>query len=212
MNKKLILITVFFFIFAIGVVVLLNLRSAKENENLANKDIPQNTQLNIATKVMPSSNLKEYTDPSGFSFSSPDNLNIEKKENEDLYGDLTLSSSEVDGNIAITVSDSKYNSLDLWKAGNKTELTGLLVNESSLGELSGISFNNKDKTTIVVIDQGIEFKIIADYKNQKEYWDSVLSNITSTFSFAAQSSQSVSTVESVSSSEDVVFEGEELVE
>lgn len=212
MNKKLILISIFFIVLAAGFIVLINIRNSKGSEDEINKNNSQNTELNIAANIMPSNNLKEYSDSSGFNFNFPDNLKVDKKENEDLYADLALTSGEASGNIIITVSDSKYDSLDTWKNGNSKELTGLLVKESKLGKMTGISFNNHDKTTLIAIDQGIEFKMVVDYKDQKKYWESVLDNITNSFSFATPNTQPASNTDSSSSSEDVVFEGEEVVE
>ncbi|MDO8658765.1 MAG: hypothetical protein Q7K55_08540 [Candidatus Levybacteria bacterium] len=209
MNKKIILIIFFSAVLVIGAILLFNIRESKKNS--AKKVNPQNFKTNIVEKI-PSNTLKEYSDESGFAFDIPDNIKIERKENESVYADLILSASDVNGNITFTVSDSKYDQLESWKDNNQGKLTGLLINQTKLGNLTGISFNNKDKITLVAIDQGIEFKMIVDYKDQKKYWESVYNSIIGSFSFITPSASQSTNTEPETSSGEVIFEGEEIVE
>lgn len=209
MRKKIILITFFSAVFVVGAIVLFNIRESKKN--LA-KGVNSRNSITTVTEKIPSKTLKEYSDESGFTFDFPDNIKIERKENDSLYSDLILSTSDVNGNITFTVSDSKYDSLESWKSNNSGKLTGLLINESSLGNLTGISFNNKDKITLVAIDQGIEFEMVVDYKDQKKYWENVYNSIKDSFSFITPSASQSTNTESETSSGEVVFEGEEIVE
>ena len=211
MNKKIILVTFFSAVFIVGAIVLFNIRESKEKENSASKVNSQNSRTGVTEKI-PSSTLKEYLDQSGFTFNFPDNIKIEKKENDSLYSDLILSSSEVNGSIIFTVSDSKYDSLENWKDNNLENLTGLLINESELGNLSGASVNNKYKITLVVIDQRIEFKMVVDYKDHKKYWENVYKSITDSFAFTSSSTSQSTNTNSETSSEEVSFEGEEIIE
>lgn len=211
MNKKIILATLFSAVFLVGAIVLFNIRESKERENSISKVNPQNSGTRVTEKI-PSSILKEYSDPSGFTFSFPDNIYVERKENDSLYSDLILSTNEANGNITFTVSDSKYDSLENWKDDNLKNLTGLLINESELGNLLGISFNNKDKITFIAIDQGIEFKMVVDYKDHKKFWESVYKSIRDNFSFITPSASKSTNTNSEAPSEEVVFEGEEIIE
>lgn len=208
-HKKIILIVFFSAVFVVGAILLFNIRESKKNS--AEKVNPQNSKTNAIEKT-PSNTLKEYSDESGFTFEFPDNIKIERKENDSLYADLILSASDVNGSITFTVSDSKYDQLESWKDNNSEELTGLLINQTKLGNLTGISFNNKDKITLVAIDQGIEFKIVADYKDQKKYWENVYDSIRDSFSFITPSVSQSTNTEPETSSGEVIFEGEEIVE
>lgn len=211
MNKKIILVAFFSTVFIIGIIVLFSIRESEERKNLASEVNSQNSRISDMEK-MPSNTMKKYLDQSGFSFSSPDNIKIEKKESDSLYADLILSTNEVNGNITFTVSDSKYDSLENWKDNNLENLTGLLINESELGSLSGASFNNKDKITLIAIDQKIEFKMVVDYKDHKKYWENVYKSIRDSFAFTSPSTSQSTNTGSEASSEEVSFEGEEVVE
>lgn len=211
MHKKIILVTFFSAVFLVGAIVLFNIRESKEKENSERGVNSQNYGTGVTEKI-PSSILKEYSDPSGFTFSFPDNINVQRKENDSLYSDLILSTNEVNGNITFTVSDSKYDSLENWKDDNLENLTGLLINELELGSLSGISFNNKDKITLIAIDQGIEFKMVVDYKDHKKFWESVYKSMRDSFSFITPSASKSTNTNSEAPSEEVSFEGEEVIE
>ena len=211
MNKKIILVAFFSTVFVIGIIVLFSIRESEERKNSASEVNFQNSRISDMGK-MPSNTMKKYSDQSGFTFNSPDNIKIEKKENDSLYADLILSSSEVNGSIAFTVSDSKYDSLEDWKNNNLENLTGLLINESDLGSLSGVSFNNKDKITLIAIDQGIEFKMVVVYKDHKKYWENVYKSIRDSFAFTSPSTSQSTNTNSEAPSEEVSFEGEEVIE
>lgn len=210
MDRKIIIITFGSSLLIIGAIFLLNIRSSKEKQNLVSGVAKSGSS---SSEKMPSSILKEYSDPSGFNFSFPEDVKIDKKDDESLYANLSFVSDGLDGNIALTVSDAVNSSLDDWKKENNALLSGLLINESNLGNISGISFNNQDKITLVVVDQGVEFKIVVDYKSQKKYWQSVYNSILNSFSFVSSSPETPNT-ESLpaQSEEDAVFEGEEVVE
>lgn len=210
MEKKVIIITLGSILLIIGAIFLLNIRSSKEKQNLVSGVAKPES---FSLEKMPSTILKEYSDSSGFTFSFPEDVKIQRIDDESLYSNLTLTADGLDGNIAFTLSDTSYSSLEDWKKENNAVLSGLLIKESNLGNISGISFNNKDKITFIAIDQGVEFKIIVDYKSQKKYWENVYSNILNSFSFVSSSTETKSTESSqVSSEDDVVFEGEEVVE
>lgn len=211
MHKKIILVTFFSAVFLVVAIVLFNIRESKEKENSERGVNSQNSRTGVTEKI-PSSVSKEYSDPSGFTFSFPDNINIQRKENDSLYSDLILSTNEVNGNITFTVSDSNYNSLEDWKDDNLENLTGLLINQSELGNLSGISFNKKDKITLVAIDQGIEFKMVVDYKDHKKFWENVYKLIRNNFAFTSPATSQTTNTGSEAPSEEVSFEGEEVIE
>ncbi|MEK7617009.1 MAG: PsbP-related protein [Patescibacteria group bacterium] len=191
MYKKLILLAVILILIT-GVIFVLR---GSQKSSL------QKPSLNTFTKeVQPSETFIEYSDPSGFAFSYPDNLSITKGEtDENTYADLQLFSKEVNGSLSFKVSDSKFKTLDEWVNLNKGE-----VRQVNLGTLKATEIETSDRLLLGALDQGIFFTIEMPLI-EEAFWMKVYSKILSDFSFVAPQ------VEADSSSE-VVFEGEEVVE
>ncbi|TSC86061.1 MAG: Uncharacterized protein G01um10147_999 [Microgenomates group bacterium Gr01-1014_7] len=151
-------------------------------------------------KHEPSETSIGYEDPAGFTFSYPDNLSIIKNDLEDdsIYADLQLYSKAVNGSLSLIISDSKFKSLDEWVNLNKGE-----PKEVKLGNLKALEIRTKDRLLLGALDQGIFFTIEMPLI-EEEFWMKVYSKILSGFSFVSQAS--------ATSTSDVSFEGEEVVE
>lgn len=156
--------------------------------------------INTPSKAVPSENLIDYQDSAGFSFSYPDDLSLNKNETDDSYSDLEVFSSKVSGSLKLRIIDSEYKSLDEWVSLNKgTE------RKVSLGNLKGWEITTNDRLLLGALDQGIFFSIEMPLI-EKDYWQVVYQKILSSFSF--QLPQAEGSV----SSDEVSFEGEEVVE
>lgn len=169
------------------------------------------TQITPA-KIMPSSTLKEYTDPSGFGFSYSDDLSLSKNEitNDLTYADLQLKSNDVDGNLNLKIQETKLTSVEEWfKESKKSGLEGKRV---QWGTLNGQSVEDKDGIIFAAVDQGTLFTMEVSYGGQKDFWQKVSNPILASFAFNSESSQETAAQKSGSSTEDVVFESEEIVE
>ena len=157
--------------------------------------------------VKPSETFIEYSDPSGFTFSYPDNLSIEKKEvdpdligvDKSTYADLQLFSSEVSGSLSLNIADSKFKTIDEWAKLN----TGT-SKDTQLGNLKALEIKTSDRLLLGALDQGILF-IIEVPLIEEDFWMGVYNKILTDFSFVAPEAASTST-------EEVIFEGEEVVE
>lgn len=163
-------------------------------------------QTNEAVKPGPSETLKEYTDPSGFKFSYPDNISVTNSEIEDksLYASLQLYANGVNGSISIEVSDSKFKTIESW--ANLNRGAGKEApKEVKLGELKAVEISLTDRVLLGALDQGILFKVEMP-RIEEEFWSKVYSVIIKNFSFVAPE-QAATT-----SSAEVLFEGEEVVE
>lgn len=162
---------------------------------------------------VPSENLNEYTDGSGFSFSYPDNVEVRSNENSDetVYADLTLVSAQVDGSVTLQVSDTKIRSIDDWiKQSAKKESK---TREIKLAGISGQEVNTEEGLVMGVSDQGILFTIEVDFKSQQDFWRSVYDTFLSTFAFSPpQDSQAGSTGGAATGADDIIFESEEIIE
>ena len=166
-------------------------------------------QLGVVKYASPSETLIEYSDPSGFTFSYPDNLSLNKSEIEDnsTYADLILSSKEVSGSLSLKITDSKFKTLDEWAKKNK-EAAKEGLKEVMLGTLKALEIKTSDRLLLGSLDQGIFFTIEMPLI-EEDFWMKVYRKILTDFSFASPSSagSDVGT-----STNDVVFEGEEVVE
>lgn len=171
----------------------------------------------VETKKLPSTSLKEYADPSGFTLSYPDDLSVAANEtDESTYADVAFTSEEVDGTVTVHITDSKLKSLDTWFAGENFP-NDAMVKEVTLGEMKAREVREDSGVTLAALDQGVLFTINTSFQDEKDFWQSAYDKVVSTFSFAQpEGGQSAASSGSFSgssgSSSDVIFEGEEVVE
>lgn len=198
----------------VGVVVILGaaffflLQQPKSQETPVLSPVSDQT---TPAKKSPSSTMKEYADPSGFSFNYPDDLSLVKSEATDsgTYADLKLMSNEVDGSLNLKIQDTKLASPGAWFKENGQ--TGE-AKDVQWGMLNAKSVEDKDKTLFVAVDQGVLFTMEVSYSSQKDFWQAVSGQILSSFAFNSEASQGTTAQSGGSSEEDVTFEGEEVVE
>ncbi len=160
-------------------------------------------QVSETKEIKPSETLKEYTDPSGFTLSYPDNLSLTKGDitDESTYADIQLTSKEVNGSLNLKISDSKFLTLDDW-----LKLSKGTSKEVKLGSLKGIEVITQDRLLLGALDKGVFFNIEMPLV-EKDFWMKVYNKVLGNFSFV-----SAQTVSADTSSSDVTFEGEEMVE
>ena len=152
----------------------------------------------------PSETLKEYSDPSGFTLSYPDNLSLTKNDitDESTYADIQLNSKDISGSLNLKITDSKFATLDDWLKLNKGT-----SKEVQLGSLKGMEIITADRLLLGVLDKNIFFTIEMPLL-EKDFWQQVYNNVLTTFSFTTP--ETVNPTES--SPEDISFEGEEVIE
>lgn len=177
---------------------------------------PLPTEQETKTKNLPSKTLKEYTDPSGFTFSYPDDLSIKTNEAEDdtVYADIQLTATEANGNLRVRIVDTKVKSIKEWLDQIPAGINTDLYKDAKLDELPAKEYKDDNGIELLALDQGVLFEVNVSFENNKDFWQKVYDNTTSTFSFAqAESGQSTTTSGSSSgSSSDIIFEGEEVIE
>lgn len=172
---------------------------------------PTNPLSNLSLEeIKPSETFIDYQDPSGFSFSYPDNLSISKAEIEDsnVYTDLQLYSKDKSGSITLKIADTKYKSMDEWRKANKISSSSASV-AKNLGNLKALEVKTPDRLMLGAIDQGVLFTLEMPLIEQ-EFWNKVYEKVLQNFEFIspdAENSQSGS-----DSLSDITFEGEEVVE
>lgn len=161
-----------------------------------------------AKEAMPSESLTQYTDPTGFTLSYPDNLSIVKQNIEDssTYADIQLSSKDVSGSLTLKITDSKFSTLDEWVKSNTKDLNS--AKAVKLGNLQAEEIRLADRLLLGALDQGILFTVEVPLVEEK-FWSKVYPKVLASFSFAAPET---ATSSSADSADDVSFEGEEVVE
>lgn len=197
MNKKIVLLGAVLIVVIFGLwILVLNRPKSPLSDKTAT----------LSQQLQPSETLIEYADPSGFSFSYPDNLSLTKNEtaDEEAYADILLSANGVNGSLNLKIADSKFKSIDEWIKANQTA-SQEAPKEVKLGNLNASEIRLKDRLLLGALDQGVLFTIEMPLL-EEDFWLKVYHKILETFSFAPPSA-SVG-----SSSEDVTFEGEEVVE
>lgn len=155
---------------------------------------------------------KEYIDPSGFKFSYPQNLKLAIVDKQDpaYYSSLNLKSQSDKGGITVDITTTKYKTLDEWVKQNKEIASN--SRDLKLADLKAKEITSTGKRMVIAVDLETLITITASYgsEDQKE-WQSRMDTIVSTFKFEQPSVQSEnSSVESAG--DDVVFEGEEMIE
>lgn len=197
MNKNSILIL----IVVVGIIVtgLIVLNPAGEKNPVS----PTN-QASGTKGTKPSETLKSYADPSGFTLSYPDNLSLTKNEiaDENTYTDIQLTSKDVSGSLNLKIFDSKFATIEDWIKLNKGS-----SKEVKLGSLKGIEVTTNDRLLLGALDKGVFFSIEMPLV-EKDFWMKVYDKVLTSFSFASPESANITGT----STSDVTFEGEEVVE
>lgn len=201
MGKKIVVVGLCVILGLIALMLVLNPNAKKSLTNpLITNPQPQ--------AVEPSETLKDYSDPAGFSFTYPDNLSLTKQETVDnsTYADLLVSSKDVSGSLSLKITDSKFKSINDWLKLNQAAALEK-PEEVKLGTLPAIQLKLKDRLLLGALDQGIFFNIEMPLV-EENFWTKVYGKILAGFSFAPPTAASNTT----SDTDDVSFEGEEVVE
>lgn len=198
MNRKtLLLLCLALGAIVVAVMIFLNPQKSPLFSPIAKQQQPANLP------IQPSETLKEYQDPSGFTFSYPDNLSLVKNEVADgTYADINLTAKGLIGNLALKISDTNFASLDEWIKVNKSA-SSETPKDVQLGTLKALEMKTKDRLLLGALDQGVLFTIEIPLEKE-DFWMKVLNIILADFSFAPLTQDSTT--------EEVTFEGEEIVE
>lgn len=197
MSKKSILIIVLVTGLAITGIILLN--PTKQKNPVQS---PANQQ-EAAKPAQPSETSIDYSDPSGFSLSYPDNLSLTKNDITDnnTYADIQLTSKDVSGSLNLKITDSKFTTIDDW-----LKLSKGASKEVQLGSLKATEVTTADRLLLGALDKAIFFSIEMPLV-EKDFWMKVYNKVLASFSFSAPQAATTDT-----SGSDVSFEGEEVVQ
>lgn len=204
-NKKFLLV---FILLLFLITMLVVFRGGTSKSSL---QTPLSKIIEEKVQVTPSETTIDYSDPTGFSFSYPDNLSLTNNEIEgnNTYADIQLFGKGINGSLSLKVKDTKLKNLDEWLKENLIPST-LTPKEVFFGGIKAIEIKTPDRFLMAGIDQGILFTIEIPLI-EESFWMKVYEKILSNFAFTAPS-QGVSTQGAAVGSNDVSFEGEEVVE
>lgn len=158
-------------------------------------------------EVAPSETMIDYTDPTGFTLSYPDNLSIIKNDiaDEATYADIQLSSKQVSGSLNLKITDSKFTTLDEWIKLNRAAATET-PKDVKLGSLQGKEIKTTDRLLLGALDHGVFFSIEMPLI-ETNFWMKAYEKVLAGFSFISPQAATADT-----SGSDVTFEGEEVVQ
>lgn len=198
MKKKTILIIGLISFLILGILVLNPLKQKSS--------VSSQITISEPTAVQPSKTLKTYSDPSGFSFSYPDNLSLLNNELKDSssYAELQLTASGIDGSLVLKIADSKLSSINEWLKLNEAVKNS---KEAMLGNLKALEVETTNKLLLGALDKGVLFTIEVPMGERRDFWMEVYKKVLADFSFTPQQD----TNSSSGGSSDVSFEGEEVV-
>lgn len=212
MNKKILLPLIGGTLLAI-VVVFFSLSKSSKNQNIRSPVSENN--LITTTSIIPKAKLTEYKDPSGFKFSYPENLKLQNKEieNQKIYSLLELTFLKDQGKIEIRVEDSQLTKIDDWFTNNKEATKPANIKKIKLADIEGRQFTQKDKFLTIALDQGALFTFTVTLGKEGKYWLDANNQILKSFQFILpENTENNVPVGDESSEEDVIFEGEEIIE
>lgn len=176
---------------------------------------PKNPVLNnlsYPTKTTSSeSQPKTYFNESGFNFEYPESLTLSEKEvtDESTYAWIELTNPQNKDIISIKLEDSDLTEIDDWfTASNKKDIKGE-IKETKLADIDGRQFTDKENqlTTLALDQGGVLISIIGNPSSAHE-------QIVSSFIFTQTAQTTTDTSDSSydSGGEDIIFEGEEVIE
>lgn len=199
MKKKSILVLIIFLILAIGAYFTVS--------PFRQKDFKSPISLNQKPlEITVSKTLKNYADPTGFSFNYPDNFSILNNElkPENSYAEMQLTAGSMEGSLVLKIEDTKLKTLNDWVKAN-TATSSAQPKEVNMGTLKAFEIEKNNKLLLGALDQGILFTIEIPNGKNKDFWMKTLDIVLADFSFVQPQAQT-------SSSSDVSFDGEEVVE
>lgn len=165
-------------------------------------------------EINPSDTFIDYSDPSGFNFSYPDNLSLTNNmsgetPDPDAYADLQLFSKDKSGSLSLRITDTKLATISAWLKENNISDTNQPT-EKKLGDLNAFEVKTTDHLILASIDQGILFTLEMPLLEQP-FWNQVYNKVLADFTFIKPDTTS-SQFNTQISGDEVVFEGEEVVE
>jgi hypothetical protein len=156
-----------------------------------------------------------YNDPSGFTFQYPKTYVVDDntKKNPQAYADLTIQKPQMSGKILLTITDTSFTSFDEWLKKNKTSSPEGKIESIKLADIEAKQFPISEGLHTIAFDKQILISIILNEQNKKESWRPIYHKLIESFAFVQPEKSSDSSGSSTTEEQnDVIFEGEEVIE
>lgn len=191
-----------------GIIVL----TSKETKEISSPVAKKQT-VTTSSPTVAFAKLEIYKDPSGFEFEYPDSVEIKKDANSDqfVYSSVKVISPKKLGGIQITVTSTTLKNKDEWLKSEKLSIPAVKIENVKLADLDAYRFEKQKKIITATVDTETLFLFTVDPREDKDFWSAVNNKITSSFSFQAPEAPADNS-SGTSSSDEVILEGEEVIE
>lgn len=180
-------------------------------------DVVGDAVLVSPTPIVPSASTRSYENSAGFTFDHPADVSIEELElTESSYADINLISTRAEGSISLRITDSELDSIDEWVSAQDLRPEDPPANDIKLGGVAGKEVAAGNTIEAAIVDEGALFLIQVNSDEQMTYWTDVYHMLVDSFAFVTPEADPVSSTESIgegaAGGDDILFEGEEIVE
>lgn len=202
---------------SLGIIVLIALVFFLFSQKKSVSPIVSNDLKSNETVVpSPAAGSKSYTDPAGFKFNYPKDLDVAAKKMTDdsVYSDLEIKSKDSTGGATIKAVDSNLIKIDDYFKDKKISSFSGGISKLKLADIDARQYQVNSQIITVALDQGVLFTITVDLPvEKKDYWQKANNTLISSFAFVApQNTTSTDTNSSSEGEDDVIFEGEEVIQ
>ncbi|OGK12478.1 hypothetical protein A3C98_02585 [Candidatus Roizmanbacteria bacterium RIFCSPHIGHO2_02_FULL_37_15] len=158
-----------------------------------------------------SDDLKEYLDQAGFKFKYPDNFSVAIMETgEEIFSSLVVASDELKGKTTIVVESTTAKSLD--ELLGQKKIVSDKLQKISLADIEARQYEKDNSLITVAYDTGAFFTITTELIPARETMLKLHKTIITSFAFQLPEETSVETNSQSTGENDVIFEGEEVIE
>jgi len=127
--------------------------------------------------------LTVWEDPAGFTFSYPENLEVDPHEEDDEnYAHVELTALDQDGGIIVWMKDTAYSTADLWLE-NEEEIVDEQAFDTTLGDHDGkkVMFANGKLLTMAL--DGEVVVLVEMSVGDNRFWQPIYDQIIQSFEF-----------------------------
>jgi len=205
-NKKLLIILAVLLVLSIAAIIIFKSKRKTRSETALESPMGESSS---------AAKLTVWDDPAGFSFSYPEEIEIDPhSEDEENYAHLELiSSSESEGKIIIWVQETEFTDIEDW--AEATTGGQLFDTELDTEPAKKVAYSEPTKlvTAAIDVDALVLIEMIPD---KKGYWQKVYDKILSSFKFiplegeAFESDTAPAPAEPASAN--IIEEAEEVIE
>jgi len=142
----------------------------------------------VPTVTVAPKELLVWDDPAGFSFKYPNDLTVNKHDEDTKnYAHVELTSTGHAGNIIIWAKDTTYQTVAEWIKGDATVSAAPSVDTTlGLKEAKKLILSGTTKKMITAaIDEDVLVTVEGDMQTDEAYWTDIYAGIVQTFAFTA---------------------------